>query len=157
MDDKQFTHHHQQQRPPTPAPSSSAASQVDGLRLSLPKAYGSFMSTAWGSEVDPMMVPSDHSVPSTPPHTTVSENDNEEGLYLLWTHQILRDRGMAPHSCNGEVNDSDDDGSSITQEDYYMDTQATTPHRSSQEASLSSPLSFSSMIDTCFGCFSSKP
>ena len=45
------------------------------------------------------------SMPATPPHTTVSPNDNDEGLYLLWTHQLLRERGYEP----GRLDDDDDD------------------------------------------------
>lgn len=44
-------------------------------------------------------------MPATPPHTTVSPNDNDEGLYLLWTHQLLRERGYEP----GRLGDDDDD------------------------------------------------
>ncbi|KAI7854078.1 hypothetical protein BDC45DRAFT_569619 [Circinella umbellata] len=73
----------------------------------------------------------DTTMPSTPPHTTVSPNDNDEGLYLLWTHQLLRERGFKPSPCrfkeeNGQIvaennndiinddNDDDDDDSDDT-------------------------------------------
>ncbi|KAI9494318.1 hypothetical protein BDB00DRAFT_818700 [Zychaea mexicana] len=46
-------------------------------------------------------------MPPTPPHTTVSPNDNDEGLYLLWTHQLLRERGFKPPPCRLKENDVD--------------------------------------------------
>ncbi|KAI8642518.1 hypothetical protein BD408DRAFT_416363 [Parasitella parasitica] len=41
--------------------------------------------------------------------TTISPNDDDEGLYLLWTHQLLRERGYQPSSCKVD----DDDGCSV--------------------------------------------
>lgn len=69
-------------------------------------------------------------MPPTPPHTTVSPNDNDEGLYLLWTHQLLRERGYKPASCrkyNDDFADSDlTHVASSAAEDYASDdTQST--------------------------------
>ncbi|KAI9272178.1 hypothetical protein EDC94DRAFT_251791 [Helicostylum pulchrum] len=52
---------------------------------------------------------------SSPAASTISPNDDDEGLYLLWTHQLLRERGYTPSSCklNGDENDEDDDNYSI--------------------------------------------
>lgn len=44
---------------------------------------------------------------SSPAASTISPNDDDEGLYLLWTHQLLRERGYKPASC--KLNDDDDD------------------------------------------------
>lgn len=49
------------------------------------------------------------SMPATPPHTTVSPNDNDEGLYLLWTHQLLRERGYEPERLIDDDDDNDAD------------------------------------------------
>lgn len=46
----------------------------------------------------------------TPLQTTTSPNENDEGLYLLWTQQLLRERGYKPASCSGNsVEEEDDD------------------------------------------------
>ncbi|KAI9366481.1 hypothetical protein BD770DRAFT_438616 [Pilaira anomala] len=41
--------------------------------------------------------------------STVSPNDDDEGLYLLWTHQLLRERGYQPSSCKLTADEEDDD------------------------------------------------
>jgi hypothetical protein len=38
--------------------------------------------------------------------STISPNDDDEGLYLLWTHQLLRERGYEPSSC--KLNEDED-------------------------------------------------
>lgn len=45
--------------------------------------------------------------------STISPNDDDEGLYLLWTHQLLRERGYKPSSCKLNEDDDDDDCYSI--------------------------------------------
>ncbi|KAI8139424.1 hypothetical protein BJV82DRAFT_627199 [Fennellomyces sp. T-0311] len=66
-------------------------------------------------------------MPPTPPHTTVSPNDNDEGLYLLWTHQLLRERGFKPSSFRLQ-----DEGlgalpaESVTEHDYDSDDSRST-------------------------------
>lgn len=58
--------------------------------------------------------------PVTPSQTTVSPNDNDEGLYLLWTQQLLRQRGFKPSPCTPDEygrkddEDEDDDDSSVS-------------------------------------------
>lgn len=41
--------------------------------------------------------------------STISPNDDDEGLYLLWTHQLLRERGYQPSSCKVDDDDDNDD------------------------------------------------
>ncbi|KAI8099139.1 uncharacterized protein BX664DRAFT_320493 [Halteromyces radiatus] len=50
--------------------------------------------------------------PPTPPHTTISPNDDDEGLYLLWTHQLLREQGFRPSRSYCQNTEDDDDESS---------------------------------------------
>lgn len=52
---------------------------------------------------------------SSPAASTISPNDDDEGLYLLWTHQLLRERGYKPSSCklNEDEDEENDDGYSI--------------------------------------------
>jgi hypothetical protein len=40
--------------------------------------------------------------------STISPNDDDEGLYLLWTHQLLREKGFKPSSCRLDDEDEDD-------------------------------------------------
>ncbi|KAI9030084.1 hypothetical protein CLU79DRAFT_733982 [Phycomyces nitens] len=40
--------------------------------------------------------------------TTVGPDDNDEGLYLMWTHELLRERGFTPVSCRSEVDEDED-------------------------------------------------
>ncbi|ORY97361.1 hypothetical protein BCR43DRAFT_513780 [Syncephalastrum racemosum] len=121
--------------PPTPSSSSYMSSAADlatekehGLSSRRPILYHQTSSLA---ETKPymlsaqtgLMMPSDSdttSVPSTPPHTTVSP-DGDESLYLLWTDQILRNHGLRPQSYRtisfdheGDEID-DDDNSSLTE------------------------------------------
>ncbi|KAI8386848.1 hypothetical protein BD560DRAFT_382979 [Blakeslea trispora] len=47
--------------------------------------------------------------------STVSPSvDDNESLYLLWTHQLLRDKGFQPSSCRLDDDDSYSIDSSIT-------------------------------------------
>lgn len=43
--------------------------------------------------------------PLTPSHTTISPNEDDEGLYLLWTQQLLREKGFTPSPCRPEFED----------------------------------------------------
>ena len=55
--------------------------------------------------------------PVTPSQTTISPDDNDEGLYLLWTHQLLRERGFTPSSCAPDEyarDEHQDDDSSVS-------------------------------------------
>jgi hypothetical protein len=45
--------------------------------------------------------------PLTPSQTTIGQSDDDESLYLQWTHQLLRERGFTPSSCRPE--DEEDD------------------------------------------------
>lgn len=41
--------------------------------------------------------------PLTPSQTTIGQSDDDESLYLQWTHQLLRERGFTPSSCRPET------------------------------------------------------
>ncbi|KAI9243740.1 hypothetical protein BDA99DRAFT_529923 [Phascolomyces articulosus] len=103
--------------------SNNNSNNATSLRLSIPKPYyGSFLSSPFsssptGESSKSIMMPSDHSVPSTPPHTTISPDDDEEGLYLAWTHQMLREQGLRPQSCHGGLDNDEDDDSSVSDDD----------------------------------------
>ncbi|OAD03010.1 hypothetical protein MUCCIDRAFT_183978 [Mucor lusitanicus CBS 277.49] len=123
-----LSHHYSSQRnyqpdlPPTP--SSSALSflvndskeSIDNsalesdthsprLRYATHPQYGSVFSSS-SSDFNYMQTTSTSTTPST-----ISPNDDDEGLYLLWTHQLLRERGYQPSSCRMEDEDDDDCGS----------------------------------------------
>jgi hypothetical protein len=65
----------------------------------------------------------DQYTPPTPPHTTITPNDNDEGIYLLWTQHMLRQKGFRPSSynLNDEDSDSDSTNSSLTDSDVEDD------------------------------------
>ncbi|CAO3642384.1 unnamed protein product [Cunninghamella blakesleeana] len=48
-------------------------------------------------------------------NSNISPNDDDESLYLLWTHQLLVEKGYKPSiiSSHNDDNDDDDDDSSI--------------------------------------------
>ncbi|CAO3628883.1 unnamed protein product [Mucor fragilis] len=111
--------YYQPELPPTP--SSSALSflvndskeSIDSSTLEpnthsprLPYAthpqYGSVFSSS-SSDFNYMQTTSTSTTPST-----ISPNDDDEGLYLLWTHQLLRERGHQPSSCRMDDDDQDD-------------------------------------------------
>lgn len=72
--------------------------------------YNCFMQSYLQFEIETL----GDSRPVTPSQTTIGSNDNDEGLYLLWTQQLLRERGFAPSPCtpdeynNGKRDDDDD-------------------------------------------------
>ncbi|PHZ12681.1 uncharacterized protein RHIMIDRAFT_282942, partial [Rhizopus microsporus ATCC 52813] len=93
-----------------PTPSSSSYNEKTNNNISIP-GYGSIGSS---SRIEGMQ-------------TTVSSND-DEGLYLLWTHQLLRERGFVPSPCwlneedyTDDTHIIDDDDSSVSgdEEDPY--------------------------------------
>ncbi|KAF7721140.1 hypothetical protein EC973_005363 [Apophysomyces ossiformis] len=129
--------------------------------------YGATMNTTFSDGESTL----GQSAPATPPHTTISPNDDDEGLYLLWTHQLLREHGLRPASCRPDDNDDDeegngeyddDDDSSIT--NLSMDgDQLQHPfiHASSSSSSSSkrklairpnSSAGFFSIFFSCFSC-----
>ncbi|CAO3593879.1 unnamed protein product [Absidia cylindrospora] len=122
-------------------------------RLVVPKKYGSFLSIPLSDDTL-----SFDEAPPTPPHTTISPNDDDEGLYLLWTHQLLREQGFRPSSCrtnsyNQQHSDDDnDDESSLSDEASLHATQ----HYPLNDSPIThrSPYSFTSFISSCF-CLSS--
>ncbi|KAL7319118.1 hypothetical protein PS15m_002288 [Mucor circinelloides] len=153
-----LSHHYSSQRhcqpelPPTPSSSAlsflvndSKESIEDTSTLEpntnsprLPYAthpqYGSVFSSS-SSDFNYMQTTSTSTTPST-----ISPNDDDEGLYLLWTHQLLREKGYQPSSCKIEDEDDDDCGSvdsSITD----LSTATYRQHSQQQKSSLSSWLS----------------
>lgn len=88
--------------------------------------------------------------------STISPNDDDEGLYLLWTHQLLRERGYKPSSCN--ANDDDDDNESVDSSisDLSVDEQridsASAQHyrQSSSKNSTRNTSHTSSWLSSCF-------
>ncbi|CAO3640706.1 unnamed protein product [Cunninghamella blakesleeana] len=68
--------------------------------------YGSFISIPPLSE-DNLSLNS--VAPSTPSHTTINPDEDDEGLYLLWTQQLLREQGLRPSSFRTKSFQYDDD------------------------------------------------
>ncbi|KAI8645168.1 hypothetical protein BD408DRAFT_412368 [Parasitella parasitica] len=108
--------------PPTPSSSSSVSSYIDNthgkardLPLKIPgsqQKYGSLStSTPYLESLGTI------ERPLTPSQTTISPNDDDEGLYLLWTQQLLREKGFTPSSCRPDLED-------------YMEKQDNTPSSS---------------------------
>ncbi|CAO3666888.1 unnamed protein product [Rhizopus stolonifer] len=80
-----------------PTPSSSTASYVDRNEVQENiSGYGSLGTT--GSHVDLT-------------RQTTASPDDHEGLYLLWTHQLLRERGLVKEGKDSDDDDDDDDSS----------------------------------------------
>ncbi|CAO3593837.1 unnamed protein product [Absidia cylindrospora] len=171
--------------PPTPSssycpsitdplnPSSSSSKSITRPR---PKLYGSFSFLQKPFSDDSLSL---DEAPPTPPHTTINPNDDDEGLYLLWTHQLLREHGLRPASCrtnsyqdddkyqnNNNANEEDDDEDSSQSEDEesvistsYHQRSKLLPSASPQplppsQSLLSDPISFLSSLPFCF-CLSS--
>ncbi|KAL0145497.1 hypothetical protein V8B55DRAFT_1373922 [Mucor lusitanicus] len=96
--------------PPTPSMSSSVSSYISqttkarDLSLKIPNVqqqrYGSL-----GSSTPYLESLSTIEGPLTPSHTTISPNEDDEGLYLLWTQQLLREKGFTPSPCRPEFED----------------------------------------------------
>ncbi|KAI8332018.1 hypothetical protein BC941DRAFT_134687 [Chlamydoabsidia padenii] len=124
-----------------------------------PKHYGSFKSMPLSDDTL-----SFDSAPPTPPNTTISPNDDDEGLYLLWTHQILREQGFRPSSCrtnsyhgnnDQDSDDDDDDDSSLSASVASITYPKQTPLSPTPSAHLHNdhpPLlsSFTMFISSCF-------
>ncbi|KAI8069680.1 hypothetical protein BC940DRAFT_297279 [Gongronella butleri] len=89
------------------------------------RQYGSFMTMPISDDTI-----SFQEAPPTPPTTTISPNDDDEGLYLLWTHQILRDHGLRPSSCRTSsferLADDDDDDDDDSSQSSFTSTPPTT-------------------------------
>ncbi|KAL0073990.1 hypothetical protein J3Q64DRAFT_1426891 [Phycomyces blakesleeanus] len=81
--------------------------------------------------------------PATPTHTTISPNDDDEGLYLLWTHQLLREHGFKPSSCRTSTLQGDDDTRSGNNDDddddIASDDSSVTNHSLDLAASFQDP------------------
>ncbi|KAK4517807.1 uncharacterized protein ATC70_001153 [Mucor velutinosus] len=105
--------------PPTPSMSSSVSSYIShskarDLSLKIPNGqqqrYGSLGSSTpylasrnWKRAVEEYTRTKKR--PFTPSHTTISPNEDDEGLYLLWTQQLLREKGFTPSPCRPEFED----------------------------------------------------
>ncbi|KAI9364266.1 hypothetical protein BD770DRAFT_379646 [Pilaira anomala] len=86
--------------PPTPISSSSSIINTKKVVRELStQNYGSLSST-----------PYLESRPVTPSQTTISPDDDDESLYLLWTKQLLKERGIG----SDEEEKEDDDDSSVS-------------------------------------------
>ncbi|CAO3620985.1 unnamed protein product [Mucor hiemalis] len=104
------------QSPPTPTSSNSSSTLEKGKGRDLTSVQIPYTSQKYGSlgSSAPYFETLGDSRPVTPSQTTIGSNDNDEGLYLLWTQQLLRERGFAPSPCtpdeynNGKRDDDDD-------------------------------------------------
>lgn len=71
----------------------------------------------------------DNYTPPTPPHTTITPNDNDGGIYLSWTQHMLRQQGFRPSSYNpNEVSESDSDSTNSSLTDDEDSLTITPPH-----------------------------
>ncbi|ORX57521.1 hypothetical protein DM01DRAFT_1334131 [Hesseltinella vesiculosa] len=81
------------------------------------RQYGSFLNMPIADDTI-----SFEEAPPTPPTTTINPNDDDEGLYLLWTSQILRDHGIRPASLRThsfqDVDEDDDDDDESSQSSF---------------------------------------
>lgn len=107
------------QSPPiTPTSSNSSSTLEKGKGRDLTSVYTSQQKYGSLGSTAPYFDTLADSRPVTPSQTTIGSSDNDEGLYLLWTQQLLRERGFAPSPCtpdeynNGKNNDDDDDDDS---------------------------------------------
>ncbi|KAI8379399.1 uncharacterized protein BYT42DRAFT_325549 [Radiomyces spectabilis] len=98
-------------------------SVTDPWTLVRSRSYGSIRRSSLSDDVGSAISDQNDQVPSTPPYSTISPNDDDEGLYLLWTHQILREQGYRPASCR-----PDDD-----EDDYSMDSSITNQSMDEEE------------------------
>lgn len=99
--------------------------------------------------------------------TTTASPDDNEGLYLLWTHQLLRERGFIPSPCSFNEEEEDDDSISSLSEDeeqrhllFYPQTLSSDEPIYSYQSSMishhpirpqSCPNHFYQLILKCFG------
>ncbi|OAD68247.1 hypothetical protein PHYBLDRAFT_173255 [Phycomyces blakesleeanus NRRL 1555(-)] len=121
--------------PPTPSSSSLSISSPRGI---LPNSktvtpsnkthiqtYGSVLST-------PPYLDTEHVYGAHESHlnlehassytTTVGQDNNDEGLYLMWTHELLRERGFTPISCRSEVDEDEEDSNDAGQDSDCQST-----------------------------------
>ncbi|KAI7873182.1 uncharacterized protein EV154DRAFT_607314 [Mucor mucedo] len=99
--------------PPTPACSSIEKAQVRDLSTVQGSSshYGSLSTTS-----APYFETLKEARPATPSQTTISSNNHDESLYLLWTQALLRERGFTDEKKEDEDEDEtkDDDDSSVS-------------------------------------------
>ncbi|KAI8061498.1 uncharacterized protein B0P05DRAFT_557317 [Gilbertella persicaria] len=86
--------------PPTPSSSYMIHHEWKEPSPRLPSNYGS-ISTESRAESPSLSL------------STVSPNDDNESLYLLWTHQLLQERGFQPSPYKSHNSDDDSDSYSI--------------------------------------------
>ncbi|KAG2207226.1 hypothetical protein INT47_012279 [Mucor saturninus] len=93
---------------------------------------------------------------SSPAASTISPNDDDEGLYLLWTHQLLRERGYKPSSCklNGDEDEENDDcysiDSSITDLSVDQQQTLTSSNNSNRHLNNNFSASYPTWLSSCF-------
>ncbi|KAG2195709.1 hypothetical protein INT47_012930 [Mucor saturninus] len=100
--------------PPTPACSSIEKAQVRDLSTVQGSSshYGSLSTTS-----APYFETLKEARPATPSQTTISSNNHDESLYLLWTQALLRERGFTDEKKEDEEEEDEtkeDDDSSVS-------------------------------------------
>ncbi|KAI9285185.1 hypothetical protein BC943DRAFT_50653 [Umbelopsis sp. AD052] len=113
------------------------ASPRDPIFPSSKLSYGSIPGVAASDRQSVgSLVDDDQYTPPTPPHTTITPNDNDEGIYLLWTQHMLRQKGFRPSSYNINDDDSDSDStnSSLTDDDDVVEDDRPFPTMPSYQA-----------------------
>ncbi|CAO3635563.1 unnamed protein product [Cunninghamella echinulata] len=90
--------------------------------------YGSFISIPPLSE-DNLSLHS--ATPSTPSHTTINPNEDDESLYLLWAQQLLREQGIRPSSSFRTKSFQYDDNDDYSDESSLSDISVSTSFLSS--------------------------
>ncbi|CAO0796469.1 unnamed protein product [Mucor circinelloides] len=137
--------------PPTPSTSSSVSSYIShnkarDLSLHIPSGQQQQKYGSLGSSTPYLESLSAIERPLTPSHTTISPNEDDEGLYLLWTQQLLREKGFTPSPCRPEFedyiekqnNDKKDGSSSNSFENDASDNEDDDDDSSDSDMSLSS-------------------
>ncbi|KAM3578923.1 hypothetical protein VKS41_008716 [Umbelopsis sp. WA50703] len=68
----------------------------------------------------------DDYTPPTPPHTTISHDENDEGIYLSWTQHMLKLRGFS--ASTADDSDTDSTNSSLTDDEEASSMPITPPY-----------------------------
>lgn len=87
----------------------------------------------------------DDYTPPTPPHTTISHDENDEGIYLSWTQHMLKSSKISPSAVDDSDSDTDSTNSSLTDDEESSPSMPITPPYLPLERPYSDP---ESPVDT---------
>ncbi|KAG2183520.1 hypothetical protein INT43_006526 [Umbelopsis isabellina] len=70
----------------------------------------------------------DDYTPPTPPHTTISHDENDDGIYLSWTQHMLKSSRISPSAADDSDSDTDSTNSSLTDDEEATSMPITPPY-----------------------------